>query len=128
MTTKLPPPIQNDYSHIKNLEDLRKEILNVKARVIMQEEQLKGLKKNLPFEALNFAVSRVVPVFLRKNVVMRLFGVAKNVTALVSSLKSSGKGNLKEGLLNSVKKVGVVTALRAAINIYKNRKQKTTVS
>jgi hypothetical protein len=59
---------------------------------------------------------------------MRLFGVAKNVTGLVSSLKNSGKGNLKEGLLNSAKKVGIVTALKAAINIYKNRKQKPSTS
>jgi hypothetical protein len=127
MTTKVLPPIQNE-TDIKNLEDLRKEILNVKARVIMQEEQLKDMKKNFPFKALNFVAGSVVPLFLRKNVVMRLFGVAKNVTGLVSSLKSSGKGNLKEGLLNAAKKVGVVTALKAAINIYKNRKQKPSTS
>ncbi|MGN6617123.1 MAG: hypothetical protein ACTHJ5_08085 [Ilyomonas sp.] len=127
MTTKVLPQIHNE-TDIKNLEDLRKEILNVKARVIMQEEQLKDIKKNFPFKALNFVAGSVVPLFLRKNVVLRLFGVAKNVTGLVSSLKSSGKGNLKEGLLNAAKKVGIVTALKAAINIYKNRKQKPSTS
>ena len=127
MTTKVLPQIHNE-TDIKNLEDLRKEILNVKARVIMQEEQLKDIKKNFPFKALNFVAGSVVPLFLRKNVVLRLFGVAKNVTGLVSSLNSSGKGNLKEGLLNAAKKVGIVTALKAAINIYKNRKQKPSTS
>lgn len=127
MTTKVLPP-DNNYVYIQNLEDLRKEILNVKGRVIMQEEQLKEMKKNAPFAALNFAVGSVVPVFLRKNVVMSLFGAVKNVSGLVSSIKSSGKGSLKEGVLNSVKKIGVVTALKAAINIYKNRKRRTSTN
>src|SRR5919112_1839032 len=112
-----------DLSHLKNLDDVRAEITAVKARIKLHEERLQEAKKELPREALQTVLGRAVPVLLTRGVVVKAFGVIKNTFGLISRIKSSGKGNVKEGLLNSVKRVGVVTALKAAFNLIKNRKR-----
>jgi hypothetical protein len=56
-------------------------------------------------------------------VVSNLFSVVKNAKNLFSSVKSNGSGSLKDGILSSVKKIGVVTALRAGYNLYKSKKK-----
>jgi hypothetical protein len=114
---------RRDLSHIKNLDDLRKEIQVVKARINTKEQYFKEIKKDLPREALQTVLGKAVPLFLTRGVAVRTFGLLKNAVGLFSSVKRSGRGNIKEGLLSSVKKVGVITALKAAFNLYKNRKR-----
>lgn len=113
---------RKNLTHITNLEQLREEILGVKSRVKTQEEYLKAAKKELPREALRTVLGKAVPLLLTRGVAVKSFGLIKNAVGLFSRIRNSGRGNLKEGLLNSVKRVGVVTALKAAFNIYRNRK------
>lgn len=115
--------MRKDLSHLKNLEDVREEIAAVKGRIKTHEQKLNKAKKELPVEALKTVLGKAVPLLLTRGVAVKAFGLIKNAVGLFSRIRSSGKGNVKEGLLNSVKRVGVVTALKAAFNLYKNRKR-----
>ena len=115
--------VNRDLSHVRTLKDLREEILKVKIRVRTQEQYLKEQRKNLAPEALRLALNKVLPIFLTRGVVVKTIGIVKNAVGLYSRMLGAGKANLKQGVVNSIKKFGVVTALKAAFNLYKNRKK-----
>lgn len=115
---------QNNYSHVKSFKDLQAEINASKNRVAVHEQQLKQRIKTAPAQIAQTALGKVLPFFLTTGVAVKSFGIIKNVFGLVSSIRNARNGTFKQGLINTVKKVGALTAVKAAFNIFKNRKLK----
>ena len=120
-----------DLSHIHSLKDLQSEILNIKASVVLQENQLKKRVKLAPAEARKIAVSKIVPSALMKLIPFALtkgalansFGFLKNSMGLISVFKRQKGSNIKDKVLNTAKKITAAAAIKGVFNFLKNRKQ-----
>lgn len=119
-----------DLSHIKSLKDLQSEILNVKASIVVHESQLKARVKQVPAEARQMAISKllpsalmkVIPFLLTKGSVVSSFGFIKNAVSLFSVFKKQKGTTVKDKIFNTAKKAGAAAAIKGVFNFIKNRK------
>lgn len=106
-----------DLSHIDTLEDLKREQLVIKARLRMQEEELKEHFKNVPKEALKAGASAIVPQVLQNKATSNIFNASRNI---VGSLFAK-KGHKSDVLWKGVRQAGMYVLLKQALKILMRR-------
>src|SRR5690349_11151788 len=112
-----------DLSHINNLEDLRKEIVRVKAAIKIQEQQLEERAKRLPKEALKAGAGAAFPFIINNAVAARTFGIVRNVTGLFFGGAKS-KTTTGQKIFNAAKQFGIITAVKTGFNLFKKIRSK----
>jgi len=112
-----------NLSHINNLEDLRKEIVRVKADIKMQEQQLEERAKRLPKEALKAGAGAAFPFIINNAVAARTFGIVRNVTGLFFG-GSKSKATTGQKIFSAAKQFGIATAIKAGFNLLRRRRSK----
>ncbi len=128
-----------DLSHIKSLKDLQSEILNIKASIVVHENQLKQRAKQAPIEARRMAVSKVlpsalmkiIPFVLTRGAVTSSFGFLKNAAGLISVFKKQKGSTMKDRIFNTAKKAGAAAAIKGLFNFIKKKnhsKEKIEIS
>jgi len=112
-----------DLSHINNLDDLRKEIVRVKADIKIQEQQLEERAKRLPKEALKAGAGAAFPFIINNAVAARTFGIVRNVTGFFFG-GSKNKATTGQKIFSAAKQFGIVTAIKAGLNLLRKRRSK----
>lgn len=111
-----------DLSHIDSLEDLRAEIIKVRASVKQKEKGLEERMSRLPQETIKATVGAVIPFFLNNTVAAKTWNIAKAAAGLIFTKPSSDKKGVKENLISSAKQLGLFTILRTAYDLWRGRK------
>jgi len=112
-----------DLSHIRDIEDLRKEITRVKVDLKIQEQQLEERIKRFPAEALKTSAGAVFPFVINNAIASRTFGIVKNVTGLFFGGAKS-KGSAGQKIFAAAKQLGMVSAIKAGYSLLKKRRSK----
>jgi len=123
-----------DLSQIKSLQDLQREILNIKAGLVVHENQLKTRMKQVPAQTKHLAVKKLVPATLAKIIpfvltsgaVVKSWGLLRNAAGLISVFRKQKKGGVKNKLVTTVKNVGAAAVIKGIFNFIKKRKQSKT--
>ena len=110
-----------NLSHINNAATLYAEIHKTKAAIKLQEVDLQQRWKQLPQETFKATAGAVLPTFLNNFIASKTFGLVKGAGGLLLG-SSLGKGNIKEQLLSNAKQLGLFTALRAVLGLWKKKK------
>ena len=110
-----------DLSHINNTAALHSEIRKLRATVKLQEDGLQQRWKKLPQETFKATAGAVLPAFLNNFIASKTFGLVKGAGGLLLG-SSLGKGNIKDELLANAKQLGIFTALRAVVGLWKKKK------
>ncbi|MGI8951158.1 MAG: hypothetical protein ACR2FN_06195 [Chitinophagaceae bacterium] len=114
-------------SGIKNADDLQAEIRRIKAGLVIQEFELKERLKHAPQQALKAGVTKVLPAFISKKVLFTSWLVIRQGLALMKGFKKiapKNKETFGHRLVNSVKDLGLKTALRVGYAFWKKHSNK----
>lgn len=112
-----------DLSHINNLDDLRKEIVRVKADIKAQEQQLEERAKRLPKEALKAGAGAAFPFIINNAVAARTFAIVGNIAGLFFG-RSKSKATTGQKIFSAAKQFGIITAIKAGYNFFRRRRAK----
>ena len=113
--------MKRDLSHINTYTDLKTEIAIVKARLKLQEVEIKDRLKKSPVEAIKLGASTVLPAFLATKVTTKTFGLVTSVLGLVFK---SNKAAATKKIVNNAKSLGLFTGLKALVNVWKKKTEK----
>jgi len=105
---------KTELPDIETLDELRAQIILLKADIKRQEKDLEERWKRLPQEAIRSTIGGVVPIFLNQKIASGTWGFLKGLTHLFTKEKAEDGHELtwKEKLLKPVKQAGFFTALK----------------
>ena len=111
---------KNDWSSIETIEDLQREQRRLKARIRVQEKDLRARVQQVPGELFYAGVNAVVPAFLSGKITSTALNFGKNLVDKLFAKKEGEEDNSK--LVNSVKQMGLLTVVRFAFNAFMKKK------
>lgn len=114
-------------SVIRNSKDLEREIKLVKLRIKAHELDMKDRWKRLPEESIKATLGAIIPFFLRQKVASGTWALIKALSGMFLSGKeqpASTAGGIKDILLGSAKKWGVLAGVQGIIRLITKRNEK----
>jgi hypothetical protein len=117
MTT---PKKKTDWSDIDSLEDLQREQRRLRARIRVQESELRDRVKQVPGELLAAGANAIVPRFLAGKITGTAIHFGKNLVNKLFAKKEDGQ----EGspLLGAAAKMGLFALLKVGFNAFMKKK------
>jgi len=113
---------KNDWSSIDTLEDLQREQRRLKARIRVQEKELRQRVKQLPGELAYAGVNAIVPTFLSGKVTTSVLGFIKTLVNKAFAKKEEGAENGGSPLLGAAGKMGLFALLNVGFNAFMKKK------
>lgn len=113
---------KKNLHHIKNMEELRAEIVATKAGIKLRERELAERWQQAPSEAVKTAAGAVVSTFLSKKIAVQGFELVKTATQKMFGKKGDEAAKNKSDIFSSAKKIGFYAALGLLLNWYKKKK------
>jgi len=112
---------KNDWSAIDTLEDLQREQRRLKARIRVQEKELRARVKELPGELVYAGINAVVPTMLSGKITTSILGFIKNLVNKAFT-KKGDKEDEGSPLLGAAGKIGLFALLKVAFNAFMKKK------
>ncbi len=110
-----------DLSEIKNANDLREEIKLLKASVKKDEQDLELHFRKMPQEVLKASADAVLPSFINKMIANGSWKILTSGAGLLAN-PFSKKLSFGKNILGSAKKLGVLTLMKGAYSLWRNKK------
>lgn len=110
---------KTDWSDIDSLDDLQREQRRLKAKIRLQEAQLRDRVKQVPGELLAAGANAIVPRFLAGKITGSAIGLGKT---LVNKLFAKDDGREGSPILGAAGKIGLFTLLKVGFNAFMKKK------
>lgn len=109
-----------DLKHINTIEELQREIVLVRARLIIRENDLKQRLKDAPAQAGKMALKAAVPAVIAKKALGSTAGLLSGVTRLFTTSKN-GRNKALSDIWRNAKTFGLSSILGGAVNVLRKR-------
>ena len=109
-----------DLSEVKTTQHLKEEIELLKASIKNDEEGLKIHFRKAPQEVLKSTADAVLPSFINTMIANRSWKILTSGIGLLAN-PFSKKLSIGKNILGGAKKLGMLTAVRGAYNLWKNK-------
>ena len=102
---------KKNLHHIKNIEELRAEILATKKGIKFREKELAKRWERMPAETFKSAAGALASTFLSNNIAVKSFQLVKAATQKIFGKNKIGETKNNNEIFSSAKKIGLYTAL-----------------
>jgi hypothetical protein len=109
-----------DLSGISNHEHLKEEIAFLKASLKKEADDLENHFRSLPQHAVKSAAENLLPSFLNKLLANGTLKLLLSGAAMFANPFSKGFG-FKKNIVSSAKRLGLITLIKGAYNLWSNR-------
>ncbi len=110
-----------DLSNVTNLKELKEEIEFLKTSLKKEEEKLENQFRKLPQHIVRSTADSLLPSFLNKLIANGTWKILLSSLAMFAN-PFSGKFSFKKNIVGSAKKLGVITLLKTAYNLWSNKR------
>ncbi len=110
--------LKANLTHIETIDDLKTEQIALKARLRLQEAELKEHFKSVPKEALKAGVNAVMPPLLQNKANSTIFSAGKNIVGSLFAQKGT-KGSI---LWKGLRQAGMYFIMKQAVKLFLKNK------
>jgi len=112
---------KSNWSSINTIEDLQREQRLLKARIRLQEKELRQRVKQVPGELFYAGVNSVVPAMLSGKITATALNFGKNLINKAFVKKEDGE-ETNSKLFSAAKQMGLLALLKVGFNAFMNKK------
>jgi hypothetical protein len=112
--------LNKPISHISNMGELKAEIRKLKISVKRREADMQERLHRLPQETVKATVGSIVPLFVNNSVAGGAIRIISTLRKLFFNRRKNKE--LKHEVIDDVKKIGLIAALRGIAGLLKKRK------
>ncbi|HEX5155449.1 MAG TPA: hypothetical protein VFW07_28600 [Parafilimonas sp.] len=114
-----------DLSGIKTLKDLQEEIAFLKESINKEEDVLENHFRSMPRHFVKSTTDQLLPAFLNKLIANGSWKLLLSSVALFANPFSKGL-SFKKNIVNSAKRLGLITLLKTGYNLWKKKHDEKT--